>query len=177
MRVSQTGWAAPCSALVGISPGRSQRVRHRRGKICPTAQSTSAQQKSETEIFKNSYKELNSPSAQYQPVFAGKQDRVWCPHTGFPCFGNGFCVSHHSNTTLWGIPDTAPPNPISKVILLINIITLLRKHLFCQVSNYFSHFIYFNIIYKGKKILLMHSIELGNEHEKCRIIKMLCLSH
>lgn len=66
--VSQTGWDAPFSGLVGFLPGRSQRVRHRRGKIWLTAQSTSAYQKSETEIFKNSYKELNSPSAQYQPV-------------------------------------------------------------------------------------------------------------
>lgn len=107
--------------------------------------STSAYQKSKPEIFKNSYKELNSPSAQYMPVYlfpiwqAG-QGLVSPP--GFPCFGNSFCVSHHSNTALWAIPDTAPPNLISKVIL-INIITLLRKHLFCQVSNYFSHFIYF----------------------------------
>lgn len=34
----------------------------------PDSTETSAYQKSETEIFKNSYKELNSPSAQYQPV-------------------------------------------------------------------------------------------------------------
>lgn len=32
-----------------------------------TGEGKSAHQKSETEIFKNSYKELNSPSAQYQP--------------------------------------------------------------------------------------------------------------
>lgn len=151
------GWDAPCSALLGLVPGRSQRARHRRGKICLTAQSTSAHQKSETEIFTNSYKELNSPSAQYQPVsvfcLAGRAGSG-VPHW-LPQFWEWFfCVSQHSNTTLWGTPDTAPPNPISKVILLINIIILLRKHLFCQVSNYFSHFIYFYIIYKGEKSYL-----------------------
>lgn len=152
--VSQTGWDAPFSGLVGFLPGRSQRARHRRGKIWLTAQSTPAYQKSEREIFKNSHKELNSPSAQYQPVsvfcLAGRAGSG-IPHW-LPLFWECFCVSHHSNTTLWGIPDSAPPNPISKVILLINIITLLRKHLFCQVSNYSSHFIYFNIIYKGKNL-------------------------
>lgn len=140
--MSQTGWDALFPGVVGFLPVRSQRVRHRRGKIWLTAQSTSAYQKSETEIFKNTYKELNSPSAQYQPVstfcLAGRTGSS-VPHW-LPLFGNGFCVSHHSNTTLWGIPDTAPPNPINKIIL-INMITLLRKHLFCQVSNYFPHFI------------------------------------
>lgn len=123
--MSQTGWDAPCSGAVGFLPVRSQQVRHRRGKSWQTAQSTPAYQKSE--IFK--HKELNSPSSQYRPgsilCLAGQG---WVSPTGFPCFGNGFCVSHHSNITLWGIPDAAPPNPKSKVILLINIITLLRKH-------------------------------------------------
>lgn len=67
--VCEPDWlGCSCSALLGFVPGRSQRVRHSRGKICLTAQSTSAHQKPETEIFTNSYKELNSPSAQYQPV-------------------------------------------------------------------------------------------------------------
>lgn len=138
--VSQTGWDAPCSAALGCSPGRSQRVRHRRGKSWLTAQSTSAQQKSTPGILKNTHKELNPPSAQPGSIFclAGRSG------SGVPRFRNGFCVSHHSNTALWGIPDPAPPQPISKVILLINIITLLRNHLFCQVSNYFSHFYLFH---------------------------------
>lgn len=100
--VSQTGWDAPCSGTVGFLPVRSQRVRHRRGKSWLTAQSTSAYQKSETEIFKHSHKELNSPSAQYMPgsIFVWQARQGLVSPTGFPCFGNGFCVSHHSSMSV-----------------------------------------------------------------------------
>lgn len=96
------------SAALGFSPVRSQRVRHRGGKSCLTAHSTSVHQKSETETFKNSHKELNSLSAQYMYLFS-----VWqagqglVAPSGSPCFGNGFCVSH-----------TIPTQPCGESLIL-----------------------------------------------------------
>lgn len=172
--MSLTGWDAPCSAALGFLPGRSQRVRHRRGRSCLTAQSPSAHQKSQIEVFKNTSQRAKSASCSARGSFLAGRTGPGVPS----CSGDGFwvCLTPFQHNRV-GTPDPAPPNPLSKVVLLTNIINHLRKHLFCQVSNYFAHFIYLSIIYKGKKILFMHSIEIGNEREKCRKIRMLCLSH
>lgn len=83
---------------------------------------------------------------------------------------------------------TIPTQPFGESLILHHQ-TLLAKLFSSSVLSLSQESIYFVkyqttfhtlpilVSFIKGKILLMHSIEIGNEHEKCRIIRMLCLSH